>query len=151
MHSTLQFYQPFSLSIPISKLGLKRGFWNLTSHPRSDKKALFFSQIVVKKFMCCKSSMKYHKLLNPKEEIQSPRTGEAWRTHCTDKQRPTADPKLNPEPATKLTEQLVAGTVHGHAPIHSRSINPGLNVAPLGERRLLVTAVPLGEPCFPNL
>ena len=59
------------------------------------------------------------------------------------KQRPTADPKLNPELATKLTERLVAETVHGHAPIHGRSVNIGLTVAPLGERILLATAVPL--------
>ena len=53
---------------------------------------------------------------------------------------------MNPEPAKKLTERLVAETVHGHAPIYVRSVNPGLTVAPLGERRLLVTAGPLGAP-----
>ena len=53
---------------------------------------------------------------------------------------------MNPEPATKLTDRLAAETLHGHAPIHSRSVNPGLTVAPLGERIILVTAVLLGEP-----
>ena len=53
---------------------------------------------------------------------------------------------LNPEPATKLTERLAADTVHGHTHIHGRSVNPGLTVAPLGERRLLVTHGPLGAP-----
>ena len=43
---------------------------------------------------------------------------------------PTADPKLNPEPATKLNEQLTAETVHGHAPIHGRSANPRTNSVP---------------------
>ena len=59
---------------------------------------------------------------------------------------PTADPKLNPKLATKLAEQLAAEIVHGHAPIHGWSVNPGLTVAPLGGRRLLVTASPLGAP-----
>ena len=62
------------------------------------------------------------------------------------KQRPTADPKLNPEPAAKLTEQLVVDNMHGRAPIRSRSVNPELTVALLGERRLLVTTGPLGVP-----
>ena len=53
---------------------------------------------------------------------------------------------MNPEPATKLTERLTAETVHGHARIHGRSVNPGLTAAPLGERILLVTADPLGSP-----
>ena len=53
---------------------------------------------------------------------------------------------MNPEPATKLTERLAAETLHGHAPIHGMSVNTGLTVAPLGERRLLVTASPLGAP-----
>ena len=44
-------------------------------------------------------------------------------TRCPDKQRATADPKLDPELATKLTDQLAAETVHGHAPIHDRSAN----------------------------
>ena len=66
--------------------------------------------------------------------------------HYTAKQIPTAEPKLNPEPTTKLTERLAVETLHGHAPIHSRSVNPGLTVAPVGERRLLVTAGTLGEP-----
>ena len=53
---------------------------------------------------------------------------------------------MNPEPATKLTDRLTADTVHGHAPIHGQSVNPGLTVAWLGERRLLVTTGPLGAP-----
>ena len=36
--------------------------------------------------------------------------------------------------------------MHGRAPIHGLSVNPGLTVAPLGERILLVTAGPLGAP-----
>ena len=36
--------------------------------------------------------------------------------------------------------------MHGHAPIHGQSLNPGLTVALLGERRLLVTTNPLGVP-----
>ena len=63
----------------------------------------------------------------------------------SDKQRPTADPELNPEPAKKLTERLAAETVHGHAPVHGRSVNPGLTMDPVWERRLLVTVVPLGS------
>ena len=43
---------------------------------------------------------------------------------------PTADPKLNPEPATKSTEILAAETVHGHATIHSRSANPRTDIVP---------------------
>ena len=66
--------------------------------------------------------------------------------HCPAKQRTTADPDLNLEPTTKLTEKLAAKTVHGHAPIYGRSLNPGLTVAPLGKRRLLVTAAPPGAP-----
>ena len=62
------------------------------------------------------------------------------------KQRPNADPDLNPESATKMTHRLAAETVHGHDPIHGRSVNPGLTVAPLGEIRLLVTAGLLGAP-----
>ena len=62
------------------------------------------------------------------------------------KQRPTTDPKLNPEPATKLTYRIAAETVHGHPPIHGRIVNPGLTVAPLGERIILVTAGLLGAP-----
>ena len=53
---------------------------------------------------------------------------------------------MNPKSATNLTEGLAAETVHGHAPIHGYSVNPGLTVAPLGERRLLVTAGLLGAP-----
>ena len=53
---------------------------------------------------------------------------------------------MNPEPATNLTERLAVETVHGQAPIHGRSVNPGQTVAPLGERRLLVMAAPLGAP-----
>ena len=53
---------------------------------------------------------------------------------------------MNPEPATNLTKRLVAETVHGHTPIQGRSVNTGLNVAPLGEIRLLVTDTPLGAP-----
>ena len=59
---------------------------------------------------------------------------------------PTSEPKLNPEPATKLTERLAAENVHGHSPIHGWSVNPGLTVAPLGERILLVKSGPLGAP-----
>ena len=62
------------------------------------------------------------------------------------KQIPTADPKLIPKPSAKLTTQLVEETVHGHNPIHGRSVNPGLSVSPLGERILLVTVGPLGAP-----
>ena len=62
------------------------------------------------------------------------------------KKRPTADPDLNPEPTTKLTEQLAVDTVHDHAPIHGCSVNPGLSVALLGERRLLVMVRPLEAP-----
>ena len=46
------------------------------------------------------------------------------------KQRPTAGPKLNPKPVTKLTERLAEETVHGHAPIHGRSANPRTNIKP---------------------
>ena len=53
---------------------------------------------------------------------------------------------MNPKPATKLTEGLAAETVHGHTPIHGWSVNPGLTLATLGERRLLVAAGPLGVP-----
>ena len=53
---------------------------------------------------------------------------------------------MNPEPAKHLTEQLAEETVHGHALIHLRSVNPGLAMVLLGERRLLVTAGPLGAP-----
>ena len=53
---------------------------------------------------------------------------------------------MNPEPATNFTEQLAAETVHGQAPIHGRSVNPGLTVPPIRERRLLVMAGPLGAP-----
>ena len=70
--------------------------------------------------------------------------GEACTPRYSAKQRPTADPKLNPEPATNFTEELAVETVHGHAPIHGRIVNPGLTVAPIRERRLLVTAGPLG-------
>ena len=76
--------------------------------------------------------------------MQASQTGEARNPCYTVKQRPTADPEMNPEPATKLTEKIAAETVHGHAPIHGRSVNPGLTMAPIGERRLLVTAGPLG-------
>ena len=62
------------------------------------------------------------------------------------KQRPTADPKLNPELATKLTERLVAETVHGHAPIHGQSVNIGLTVSTLRLIIILVTIGPLGKP-----
>ena len=51
-------------------------------------------------------------------------------TRCPDKQRATADPKLDPELATKLTDQLAAETVRGHAPIHGRSANPRTNTGP---------------------
>ena len=51
---------------------------------------------------------------------------------------------LNPQ--KKLTEQVEAETVYGHAPIHGRSVNPGLTVAPPGGRRILVTAGPLEAP-----
>ena len=73
-------------------------------------------------------------------------TGEACTPHYSAKKRPTADPKLNPEPATKLTERLVVDNMHGHAPIRSRSVNPELTVALLGEIRLLVTTGPLVVP-----
>ena len=59
---------------------------------------------------------------------------------------PAANPDLNPEPAIKLTERLTEETLHGYAPIHGRSVNPGLTVALLGERIVLVTAGPLVEP-----
>ena len=36
--------------------------------------------------------------------------------------------------------------MHGHAPIHGRSVNPGLTVALLGERILLVTDGSIGAP-----
>ena len=62
------------------------------------------------------------------------------------KQSPTADSDMNPEPATNFTERIAAENVHGHAPIHVQSVNPGLTVAPPGERRILVTAVPLVAP-----
>ena len=62
------------------------------------------------------------------------------------KQRPTSDPGLNPGPAKKLTERLAAETVHGHAPIHGQSVNPGITVSSIGERGLLVTDVPVGAP-----
>ena len=76
--------------------------------------------------------------------IQAPQTSEARIPRCLDKNSIIADLKLNPNPATKLTEQLVAETVHGHAPIHGRSVNPGLTVDLLEDRRLLVTAAPIG-------
>ena len=60
------------------------------------------------------------------------------------KKRPTTDPDMDPEPEKSLTERLASETVHGHVPIHGRSVNPGLTVSLLGERRLLVTAAPLG-------
>ena len=69
-------------------------------------------------------------VLNPKEQIQALRTGEVWKPRYPSKKSPTADPKLNPEPATKLTGQLAAGTVHGCAPIHSLSANPRTNRGP---------------------
>ena len=53
---------------------------------------------------------------------------------------------MNPEPAKTLTEQIAVETVHGLAPTHSQSVNSGLTVAPLEERRLLVTSGPLGVP-----
>ena len=53
---------------------------------------------------------------------------------------------MDTEPATKLTERLAADTLHGHAHIHIRIVNLGLTVAPIGERMLLVTDVPLGAP-----
>ena len=59
---------------------------------------------------------------------------------------PAANPDLNPEPAIKLTERLTEETLHGYAPIHGRSVNPGLTVALLGERIILVTAGPLVNP-----
>ena len=65
---------------------------------------------------------------------------------CTAKQRPTADPKPNPELATKLTEKLSAETVHGHATIYGRSVNPGPTVVSLGEIILLVMTGSLGAP-----
>ena len=51
---------------------------------------------------------------------------------------------MNPEPGTKLTERLAVETVHGHDPINGRSVNPGLTVTPLGEKKLVVMAAPLG-------
>ena len=62
------------------------------------------------------------------------------------KQNTTAEPDLITEPATKLTDILMAETVHGHVLIHGQSVNPGPTVAPLGERRILVTAAPLRAP-----
>ena len=44
------------------------------------------------------------------------------------------------------TERLAAENVHVHAPIHRPSVNQGLTMAPLGERRLLVPSAPLGAP-----
>ena len=90
--------------------------------------------------------MKEHKRLNPEEHIQSPQSGEAWKPRYPDKQRPTADPDLNPEPATKLTERLVAETVHGHAPIHGRSANTRTNSGPDRGDKTLVKAVTLYAP-----
>ena len=86
-----------------------------------------------------------------RRHILSLQTGEAWTPRYPAKTIPAADPELNPEPATNMTEQLTTETVHGHAPIHSRSVNPRLTLAPIGERRLSVTAGPLGAPCVPNL
>ena len=71
--------------------------------------------------------MKNHKQLNPEEHIQALQTGEFLMPRYLSKQRPTADPNMNPKPATKLTERHMTGTVHGHAPIHSRSVNPRTN------------------------
>ena len=62
------------------------------------------------------------------------------------KKMPTADPKLNPDLATKLTERLVAETVHGHATIHSHIVNSGLTVSTLGDKIFLVMTGILGEP-----
>ena len=36
--------------------------------------------------------------------------------------------------------------MHGHAPIHGRSVNPGITMDPLEERIILVMAGPLGAP-----
>ena len=44
---------------------------------------------------------------------------------------PTSDPKLDLEPATKLTLQLDVGAVHGHAPIHGCIVNPRTNSVPV--------------------
>ena len=74
--------------------------------------------------------MKEHKQVNPEEHIQSFQTDEAWTPCYIAKQSPTADPKLNHEPATNLNERILAGTVHGHAPIRSRSLNPRTNSGP---------------------
>ena len=54
---------------------------------------------------------------------------------CPDKQRLIADPKLDLEPATKLTERLAAGTVYGNSPIDGQSENPRTNSGPaIGEK-----------------
>ena len=50
--------------------------------------------------------------------------------HCPDKKMPIDDPKMNPEPATKLTDKLAAGTMHGHNPIQARSVKPRTNIGP---------------------
>ena len=78
-----------------------------------------------------------------RRHIQTLQTSEGLTPWYPSRQRQTTDSKLNPKPATKLTDQLMAETVHGHAPIQVQSVNPGLTMAPLGERRLLVTARPL--------
>ena len=81
-----------------------------------------------------------------RRHILAPQTGESWTPRYSAKQRSTDEPKLNPVPATKLTDQLAAETMHGHALIHVQSVNPGLTMDPLEERKVLVTAGPLGAP-----
>ena len=111
------------------------------------KNALAFSQLVLQKTLLREGAQMTESI----RHIQSPQTGEVWTPHYPSKQRPTTDPDLNPKPATKLTERLATETVDGHAPIHGWSVNPGITVAPLGERRLLVAVGPLGAPYFPKL
>ena len=90
--------------------------------------------------------MKDHKQMNPEDTHKPFKQVKRERPNYPDKQSPTTDPKLNPEPAKKLNERLAAENVHGHTPIHGQSVNPGLTVALIGERRILVTDGHLGAP-----
>ena len=107
---------------------LKKGVletFNFQTH--YEKNSLAFLQVLVQKTLLREGAQ----MTESRRQIQAPQKVEVWTPRYIAKQRPTAEPELNPEPATNLTERLAEETVHGHAPIHSWSVNIGLTVSPI--------------------
>ena len=81
---------------------------------------------------------KFNKKTTPQKKLV-----EAWTPLYLAIQRPTADPQINPGPATDLTERLAVGTVCGNSPIHCRSVNPRAYYGPTSGEKTKWQPAPL--------